>query len=236
MATLMNRFIQFIHLQVLPISLGEKIIAVVGSFIGIAIVYSLCSQYLDGLGASLLVASLGASTMLLFAMPHGELSQPWPLIGGQTVAAITGVTAATLIPDVMLAAAAAVSLCLAAMYVLRCIHPPGGATALTAVIGGDAVTQLGYQFVLTPVLINMVSVFIVAMIINYPFAWRRYPLALIETPEPSPCRKGYCCNISHNDFVDALSKMDSFIDINEHDLMKMYDLITETQEKKSSKK
>ena len=78
----------------------------------------------------------------------------------------------------MFAAALAVALAIGAMHYLNCIHPPGGATALSAVIGGDAIHQLGFQYVLTPVLLNVIIVLIVAILFNYPFHWRRYPLAL----------------------------------------------------------
>ena len=63
------------------------------------------------------------------------------------------------------------------MHYLRCIHPPGGATALGAVLGGDAVHQFGYQSVITPVMLNAITILLVALLFNAPFAWRRYPAA-----------------------------------------------------------
>jgi hypothetical protein len=70
-----------------------------------------------------------------------------------------------------------VALAISAMYYLRCIHPPGGATALTAVAGGNAVHTLGFHYVLTPVLLNVCVILMVAMLFNLPFPWRRYPAA-----------------------------------------------------------
>jgi CBS-domain-containing membrane protein len=64
------------------------------------------------------------------------------------------------------------------MHYLNCLHPPGGATALSAVIGGQAVHQLGYQYLLTPVLLNVVTLLLIAIVFNYPFRWRRYPLSI----------------------------------------------------------
>jgi CBS domain-containing membrane protein len=101
--------------------------------------------------APLLAAPIGASAVLLFAVPASPLAQPRAVIGGNLVSALAGVSCAILIPWPAAAAAAAVALAIAAMALLRCLHPPGGAVALTAVIGGPAVTSLGYGFVLEPI-------------------------------------------------------------------------------------
>lgn len=121
---------------------------------------------------------MGASAVLLFAVPHGQLSQPWSVFGGHILSAIVGVTCARWIPNEMLAASTAVGAAIGVMYYLRCIHPPGGATALVAVIGGEGIHSLGYQFVITPILINVCVMLVVAVLYNYLFAWRRYPISL----------------------------------------------------------
>jgi len=121
---------------------------------------------------------MGASAVLLFAVPHGPLSQPWPVLGGHFVSALVGVACTKAIAQPMLAAPVAVGLAIGSMHYLRCIHPPGGATALSAVVGGEPVHQLGFHFVLTPVLWNAAVILLVALLFNYPFTWRRYPLAL----------------------------------------------------------
>ncbi len=156
----------------------EKWISGAGGLVGIMGVL-LVSQHTLGLqGSAGLVASMGASAVLLFAVPHGPLSQPWQVFGGHMVSSVVGVGCAQYIPEPELAAACAVAMAIAAMYYMRCIHPPGGATALTAVTGGEAVHSLGYSYVLTPVLINVLIILFVAIIFNWPFAWRRYPVAL----------------------------------------------------------
>ena len=90
------------------------------------------------------IAPMGASAVLLFAAPASPLAQPWSIMAGNLVSALIGVTCAHAIPDPGLAAAAAGSLAIAAMFTLRCLHPPSGAVALTAVLGGPAVASLGY--------------------------------------------------------------------------------------------
>ena len=143
----------------------------------------LISQAQLGASASVgLVASMGASAVLLFAVPHGPLSQPWAVLGGHLVSAVVGVACTKVIAQPMLAAPVAVGLAIGTMHYLRCIHPPGGATALSAVVGGETVHQLGFHYVLTPVLLNATIILLVALLFNYPFPWRRYPLALAQRP------------------------------------------------------
>jgi CBS-domain-containing membrane protein len=155
----------------------EKWLSAAGGLTGLAGVILISEAQLGLVGAAGLVASMGASAVLLFAVPHGPLSQPWPVFGGHLVSAIVGVACAQMVLPPAMAACLAVALAIAAMHYLRCIHPPGGATALSAVVGGDVVHQLGFQFVLTPVLLNATTILLVALLFNYPFPWRRYPTA-----------------------------------------------------------
>lgn len=124
-------------------------------------------------GAGVLVASMGASAVLLFCVPEGRLSQPWPLLGGHIVSAMIGVTCALNIANPTFAAALAVGASIFAMQVLSCTHPPGGATALAAVVGGPATRALGYRYVLTPVLLNVGVMLIAAYVLHSPK--RSYP-------------------------------------------------------------
>lgn len=150
----MRRFFNFIGVELIPFSFTEKAISGTGGFLAIFIIFQMSHMVL-GDDAYLIVASMGAATVLLFAVPHGPLSQPWPLFGGNLISACIGVTAAQLIPDLFTSAAVAVGGAITIMYFLKCIHPPGGATALSAVVGGEAVHSLGYTYVITPVLLNV---------------------------------------------------------------------------------
>lgn len=225
----MKKGIQVNHLgvQLNPISHVERVVSTLGGFLGIFAVYYVTQYFLGNESAALLVASMGASAVLLFAVPHGALAQPWNVFGGHIVSAIVGVTCAIWIADSVLAAAASVGLAIGVMHYLRCIHPPGGATALTAVVGGPAVHALGYQFVLTPVLINVLIILLVAVLFNALFHWRRYPVFLAEKKSeidfPDDERRA---PISHEDFVRALREIDTFIDVTEEDLLKIYVLAT----------
>jgi len=207
-----------------PASHSEKIISAVGGFIAIFAVMIISERFL-GLDASWgIIASMGASAVLLFAVPHGPLSQPWSVFGGHMSAAFIGVSSALLIQDPFIAASVAVGLTIAVMYYLNCIHPPGGATALTAVVGGETIHQMGYAFLITPVLLNVVSILFIAVLFNSLFHWRRYPAFLQKnlTAEKSNIQAEI---ISHEDFLSALKEIDTFVDINENELRRIFELL-----------
>ncbi|MGM0594743.1 MAG: HPP family protein [Pseudomonadota bacterium] len=202
---------------------GERLLSALGGFLGILAVLWISNRVLDLQGAAMVVGSMGASAVLLFAVPHGALSQPWAVLGGHLISAFVGVSCAKLIGEPMLASAAAVGLAIAAMYYLHCLHPPGGATALVAVLGGEAVHELGYRFLLHPVLENAVIILVVAVVVNLPFPRRRYPPALAHCGSKNEAEQEGLA-ITHSDLVYALSQLDSFIDVSEEDLIRIYSL------------
>ncbi|HCI14854.1 MAG: hypothetical protein A2063_05345 [Gallionellales bacterium GWA2_60_142] len=199
---------------------SEKLIAATGALVAIAATMATSLQFVGAQGAALLVASMGASAVLLFAVPHGALSQPWALVGGHLVSALIGVSCAMLVSDPFVAGPLAVALAIYAMHHLRCIHPPGGATTLAAVVGGAEVHALGYQFVLTPVLLNVAIMLLVAVAVNYPFPWRRYPAGL----KPASPRLAAPAKLNHANFSYALREIGSYLDVTEDDLAKVYRL------------
>jgi len=217
-------FRQFIGLESTPVSHRERLVSLIGGIICVLALFAVSGYYVSSAALVPIVASMGASAVLLFAVPHGSLSQPWPLLGGHIVSAIVGVTCAMWVPNLIAAAALAVGLAIGAMHYLRCLHPPGGATALTAVIGGPAVSELGYQYVLTPIAVNAAVMFMVAMLFNFIFPWRRYPAYLHRLRRPR--HELGLAPINHEDFVYALSQMDTFVDVTEEDLLRIYELAT----------
>lgn len=122
-----------------------------------------------------LIAAIGASSALVFAVPMSPLAQPWPVVGSYLVSALAGVVAARWVPGVALAAGIAVGASIFAMLALRCLHPPGGAVALFAVIGGDEIHAMGFKYVLAPVLVNALLLVLVALLVNNAVAGRHYP-------------------------------------------------------------
>lgn len=128
-----------------------------------------------------LIAPMGASAVLFFAVPASPLAQPWSVLGGNMVAAAIGVTAAKAVANPLLAATLAIGLALAAMTALRCLHPPSGAVALTAVLGGADVRELGYGFVLWPVGANSLLLLVIALVYNN-LTGRSYPHVTPRSP------------------------------------------------------
>lgn len=150
----------------------EGIMSGVGGFLGIAGVYFVTNSFISSEFTTLfIVASMGSSAVLLFAAPSSTLTQPWNVVGGHLISGFIGVTCARYIPMELIAAAASVGLSVSAMYYARCTHPPAGATTLFAVIGGSSVHKLGYMFLLTPLLMNVVIILAVAHTFNM---WRRF--------------------------------------------------------------
>jgi len=206
------------------VSEREHWISAAGGLIGILAMLWFGHALLGAHAGTITVASMGASAVLLFASPHGALSQPWPVIGGHLISAFVGVTCAQWIAEPMLAASIAVAISIGLMYGLRCLHPPGGATALFAVLGGEPILALSYNYLFVPVLLNVVVLLIVAVLFNFPFAWRRYPQAWWrESLSPSEITDEKCM-IPHSDLVYALSQIDTFIDVTEEDLQRIYAL------------
>jgi len=207
----------------------EKIISVIGGFIGMLMVILISQHFTKTADAPFVIASIGASVVLVFTVPHSALSQPWSVLGGHCISAFVGVACYQHIPQFFLAASAAVAIATLAMYYLRCVHPPGGATALTAVIGGHSVHTLGYLYIITPILLNVIVLLCSATIFNYFFAWRRYPASFMSKPIESTdiTQISDKQTLSPENLKYALEKMDSFIDVTEDDLKKIFALATE---------
>lgn len=212
-------FTKHLGLEEVRVSTAERLIAALGGGLAILILALLVPLALPAGGAMPVIASMGASAVLLFAVPHGPLSQPWPVIAGHGVSAVIGVACARFIPQPALASAAAVGLAIGAMHLLRCIHPPGGATAFTAVAGGAAVHHLGFGFVVFPVLANAVAMVLLAVAINLAFPWRRYPAGLQVPRDEAPPPAAGSRAPTHEEVVEALRSLDSFVDISEQDLL-----------------
>jgi CBS-domain-containing membrane protein len=217
---------RYLGIDLAPNTHHERIISAVGGCIGIFLVVSVSKWFVGVEALIYIIPSMGASAVLLFAAPHSPLAQPWNVFGGHLISAAVGVMCAQYIPIVSIAAAAAVGLAIAAMYYARCVHPPGGATALAAVIGGVHIHALGFAYIITPVLVNIVTILIAAVLFNYLFKWRRYPSYLtLKNRKPTSATDAYG-PINHADLVYALSEIDSFIDITEEDLLQIYQLAT----------
>ncbi len=212
----------------------EKLVSLLGGFLGIYAIFLVTNRFVGVAEAVYIIPSMGASAVLLFAAPHVPFSQPWNVFGGHLLSAVIGVFCFQFIPDIHIAAAASVGVSIGVMYYARCIHPPGGATALAAVIGSSQIHDLSYMYVITPVLLNTLTMLFIAVAFNAVFPWRRYPANWVVRKPPQDSvigsKKSVYSPIKHEDFVYALTQIDSIVDISEEDLQEIYAIATGREE------
>lgn len=158
------------------VSLPEVMWSWLGSFLGIAAVSLVHYKMLEQTDLMMIIGSFGASAVLIYGAVRSPLAQPRNLIGGHILSAIVGVTAFQLLGgQPWLAASLAVATSIALMHLTKTLHPPGGATALIAVIGGEGVHSLGYLYVIMPVAFGAGIMLLIALLVNNVAPNRRYP-------------------------------------------------------------
>lgn len=143
----------------------EWVRAACGAALGLFFSVWLCQLVFGPAVAVLLIGPLGASAILLFAVPSGALAQPWSIFGSYLISALVATLVAQLGGHSIEMAAVAVALSLLVMFALRCLHPPGGAVALCVVLAGPALQALGEKAVL-PVMLNALSLLAIALLYN----------------------------------------------------------------------
>lgn len=203
-------------------SLPDRLWACAGALVGICVTGLVCGLVFGhGALVPLIVAPVGASAVLLFAVPASPLAQPWPIIGGNSISALAGVIAWRIIPDPTYAIGLAVCLAILAMSFTRSLHPPGGAAALTAVIGGQPVHDLGFLFPLVPVAVNSALLAGLGIIFhrlmrhNYPHRPVVAPANIHKTADKSPdVRVGF----TSADIDGALADLHETLDIDRSDI------------------
>ena len=198
------------------LSLKDRLICAVGALLGLGLSSLISWIALDGFNAWY-IAPMGASSVLLFAVAASPLAQPWNVVVGNTIAAVIGVSCALWIPNLTIAFSVAVALSIFLMMTTDSLHPPSGAVAITAVLGGVEVHHLGYAFVLYPVLLNSLLLLIIAIVFNR-LMGKQYPQkAQINTrsADPTALQK---VSIQPKDIQQVLAQQTELLDISEYDL------------------
>lgn len=224
-ANLMS-FLSSLGINFNQVKFSEQVISALGAFVGLLVAAMSCHLVLGNFNPWF-IAPMGASAVLLFAVPASPLAQPWSIMGGNLVASTIGVWAAQTFanPDVALSVAVAVSI--VSMLSLRCLHPPSGAIAITAVLGGPAIHQLGYGFVVWPVALNSVLMLACALLFNN-LVGRRYPHSSLQqttkmndktnVSNPLPSDR---VGVTSEDFQRAMNQHTELLDINASDLKEL---------------
>jgi CBS domain-containing membrane protein len=202
----------------------ERLRAGLGALIGIALTGGVAHLLVgDASAIPVLIAPMGASAVLLFGVPASPLAQPWSIIGGNLVSATVGVTCALLVHDPVDAAALAVGVAICGMFALRCVHPPSGAVALTAVLGGPTIHALGYGFVLAPVAIQSAAL-LSSAIVFHALTGHRYPHGH-AAPKPASAPPD-AASFTRADLEAVLARRSEMLDVDPDDLEA---LLRETQ-------
>ena len=160
------------------VSLSEIMWSWIASLIGVGAIAYLEHFFFKENDLVLIIGSFGASAVLVFGAIESPMAQPRNLIGGHIIPATIGVASYQLMHNhIWLAAAIAVATAIAAMHASKTLHPPGGATALIAIIGSDKIHNLGYMYILIPAGSGALIMLVIALLINNIPKSRKYPLS-----------------------------------------------------------
>jgi len=199
----------------------DRLIACAGAAVGIALV-GLAAAVLHGDGAQApwIVAPIGASAVLLFAVPASPLAQPWPIVGGNALSALVGLAVVHVVDERTVAIGLAVALAIAAMSATRCLHPPGGAMAMSIALAGTGTASAGARFFLAPVALDAVALVLVGwafhrLVSGHAYPHRPPPAAPRPTRDPAPTER---VGFRAEDIDAVLADLGEAFDISRADL------------------
>jgi CBS domain-containing membrane protein len=192
----------------------DRILACLGALVGIGLTSGISAWLVHPHGAFLLIAApMGAAAVLIFAVPASPLAQPWPVVGGNVISAIVGVAVARFVPHPELAAGIAVAGAILAMSLTRSLHPPAGAVALTAVVGGPAILHAGFAFALVPIALNAVILAAFGVVFHR-FTGHSYPHRALPVVAETPIDTRFRAE----DLDKALADIGETLDVSREDL------------------
>lgn len=210
--------VRYLIADAVPLSARERWISALAGCLGILLIQGILTVLPAGESISYLLAPLGASTVILFALPHSPLAQPWSLVGGLLLSTLVGYGVGLWVQPAWLAVGLALGLSIWVTALLRCMHPPGGAMAVVFAIAAQQHTVS-----LLTALLNTVAALVAVLAINNLMPGRHYPQCVpVRQPTVRPPRR----SIRHEDLQYALEKLDTYLDVSEDDLVTIYDLAT----------
>jgi CBS domain-containing membrane protein len=210
-------FLKYFLIDPVNLSLKAKILSLLSCFFSIFIIALVTKTVAPDASYPMIVASMGASAIILFFIPSSPLAQPWSFAGGQIISAAVGMVCALNISETSTAAATAVGASIFLMLVFRCLHPPAAATSLSPIMAGTSLTSLGYSFVLIPVAINVFTLLILAIVINRWVMERNYPSPLpVEKKQQQRhtiSEPSHQIGFVEQDFSQAIKDSDIFVNM-----------------------
>jgi len=224
----MDQLAKFLHRfhTTSHVSSAEMVASALAAFLSLALVTWISKQALSGTNLPFILASMGATAVILFAAPNSPMGRAWPLWAGHLISAIIGITCGKLFHNLLISVPIAIGVVIFAMHYLRCIHPPGGATALLTLLGGHEVSAVGYQFLLTPLAINLSILAMGAYMIRRLRAERRRRVK-VEIPESWQQRhldRRPRNEPTSEDLQAALDSLNRYVDIDAEQLQQIYTL------------
>jgi CBS domain-containing membrane protein len=217
----LSAFIHYLTVEPIKLSLREKCLAVL-TCLGAIWLTSGITQFYAPINAPILIASMGASAVILFIIPSSPLAQPWPFVGGHLVSGLTGLIINHYQSDLTIAAALAIGLAVLMMILLRCLHPPGAATALAPILSTIHQPIINFEFLWLPLGINILIMLGLAVLINRFILKHSYPLPIPTSPLKSqPDTSTHLINIDEADVEKALSDLNLVVDIGDDELRKI---------------
>lgn len=220
MDTLRQFALRYLIADTTPLSARERWISALAGGLGILLMQGILRVLPAGPNTSYLLAPLGATAVILFALPHSPLAQPWSVAGGLLVASLIGHFCGLWVEPAWLAISVALGLTIWLTALLRCIHPPGGAIAVVFALGAQQ-----HSISLTTAMLNALAALMAVLAINNLMPGRRYPQCVPAGPRV-PAARPPRRSIRHDDLQHALEKLDTYLDISEDDLVSIYDLAT----------
>ena len=208
-----------------PVPLTEKFRSAAAAMFSVLLLGEVLRFMPDGGHPLILFASMAAASVLLYAVPHSPMAQPWPLLVGNLLSGAAGWVCAIFIPDPVIAAACAVGLSIFAMHLTHSLTPPAASTAMIMVLSAAQMQHYGWLWAGGAVLVNVVLSLLFALVINNLIHVGRYPLRHHHLP-PSPAT-AISGKLTEADIEWALGKMEGVIDVDEEDLLEIYRLATE---------
>lgn len=207
----------------------EILFSFISALTALVLVAVVSKQFLAGFSFPFIVASMGASAVLLFAVPTSPMNHPWAVVAGHLSSAVVGVTCAQYIDSIQFAAPVAAATAILVMLYLRCLHPPGGATAMLIVLGGDKVHAAGYQFILTPIALNILILLCATLVIRLvtrQLRQRERSEMAIEWLNELEKGRPLAPRLTPEDIEAARARLDTYIDVKDEQLLQLLRLAT----------
>lgn len=211
------------------VTLVDRLVSCVGALLGIALTCLICWLLFRGEShLPYIVAPMGASAVLLFVVPASPLAQPWPIVFGNTISAFAGILVGKFIGQPFLAAGIAVFIAIMAMTLTRSLHPPGGAAALSAIVGGDAVRDMGFQFPFIVIAANSLALVMLGILFhklmrhNYPHRSAAEPTNVHATRDTAIAER---TGFTGDDIDQAVAEFHDTLDVDRKDLETLLRLV-----------